>query len=358
MSKHFIPTKVKGIYPGSDDSVIVTLDIPAESQSDFQFAQGQYLTLKATINGEDIQRSYSLCSSPNDKEWKVGIKLVPGGKFSTFANQELQVGDVLQAMKPDGRFTIDIEPESQKNYLAFAGGSGITPILSIIKTHLEREPNSSFKLFYSNKRSKSIMLKEELEALKNIFMERLEIFYFLTQEKRNIPFLNGRINEDKLDIIFKAMVDKDNCDDVFICGPEPIILLVRNYLVEKGLSKDKLHFELFTSSNESQQAYIKESKSQFAGKTSQITVIEGGKTLEFEIPQGSENILDAALDHSADLPFACKGGVCCTCKAKLLEGEVNLLVNYGLEQYELDDGYILSCQAIPISDKVTVDFDS
>ena len=358
MSSHFSSLKVKSIENTTDDSVVVAFEVPSDQLDDFEFTQGQYLTLKAKIEGEDVQRSYSLCSSPLDKEWKVAIKKVPFGKFSTYANETLEAGATLEVMPPNGKFFVEVNPDMQRNYIAFAAGSGITPILSIIKTHLESEPKSSFKLFYTNKNSSSIMLKEELEGLKNRFMDRFEIFYFLTKEKRNIEFFNGRLTSDKLDIIFKTIANIYEIDHHFICGPESMIFTIRDFLLEKGVQKNQLHFELFTSSSDAKKEFIEESKEKFEGKTSHITVIEGGKTLEFEIPQASENILDAALSNSADLPFACKGGVCCTCKAKLLEGEVNQLVNYGLEEDELEAGYILTCQAIPVSDNIVVDYDA
>ena len=358
MSTHFSPIKVKSVENTTDDSVVVSFDIPQEHKEEFRFTQGQYLTLKAKIEGEDVQRSYSLCSSPLDEEWKVAIKKVPFGKFSTYANETLEAGTILDVMPPNGKFFVDVNPDAKRNYLAFAAGSGITPILSIIKTHLESEPKSSFKLFFTNKNLSSIMLKEELEGLKNRFMDRFEIFYFLTKEKRNIEFFNGRLSTDKLEIIFKTIVDLNEIDHHFICGPEEMIFTVRDFLLENGAEKEKLHFELFTSSSDAKKEFIEDSKELYQGKTTHITVIEGGKTLEFDMPQASDNILDAALNNSADLPFACKGGVCCTCKAKLLEGEVNQLVNYGLEEDEVEAGYILTCQAIPVSDNIVVDYDA
>ncbi len=358
MSAKFYPLKVIDIQKTTQDSVVVSFDVPSEHKDIFSFTQGQYLTLKSEINGESVRRSYSLCSSVDDNEWKVAIKEVAGGKYSTYANHHLSEGDIIECMPPDGRFFVNIDASQQRNYVAFAAGSGITPILSIIKTHLSKEPSSRFTLFYTNKNAKSIMLKEELEALKNLYMNRFQVFYFLTQEQRNIPLFNGRIDHEKLKIIFKTIVNQERIDHYFLCGPEEMIFLVRDYLLSIGIEKNKLHFELFTSSSEEKQQIIKDTKKKYEGLVSDITVIEGGKTLKFEIPQGSDNILDAALSHSSDLPFACKGGVCCTCKAKLLEGDVNLLVNYGLEEEELEKGYILCCQAIPISDKVIVDFDS
>lgn len=354
--KTFYSLRVSSIVKSTTDCSIIGFEIPEELQDLFSFQQGQYLTLKKDIQGEEVRRSYSLCSSPLDKEWKVGIKKVPEGKFSTYANEDLAIGDLIEVMPPDGKFTIPIETNQAKTYAAFAAGSGITPILSIIKTHLSKEPNSTFHLFYTNQTVQSIILKEELEALKNQYMSRFEIFYFLTQEQRNIPLFNGRINEEKLNIIHKSIVEFSSIDDFFLCGPEAMILLVRDYLLELSIDKKNIHFELFNTSGKQEER--KEIQKAHEGKVSEVQIIEGGKTFNFSIPVASESILDAALRNGADLPFACKGGVCCTCRAKVIEGEVKQLVNYGLEEEELKEGYILTCQALPISDKVLVDFEA
>ena len=356
MATTFYPLQVSVIEKTTADCSIITFQIEHELQPLFQFKQGQYLTLKKEINGEEVRRSYSICSSPLDKEWKVGVKKVLGGKFSTFVDEALQVGDTIEVMPPNGNFFVEVATEAQKNYIAFAAGSGITPILSIIKTHLTLEPKSTFKLFYVNQRVSSIILKEELEALKNQFMVRLEIFYFLTKEHRRIPLLNGRLNTDKLHLIFKSICDLNVIDDYFICGPQDMIFMIRDFLLSKAVDKKRVHFELFTPTGEAPKIRQEIAKT-FKGKVAEITVIEGGKTLNFKMEQGSENILDASLNNAADLPFACKGGVCCTCKAKLLEGEVKMLVHYGLEEEEIEEGFILTCQAIPVSEKIVVNFD-
>lgn len=355
MSQKSYPVTVAAIEKTTSDCSIITLDIPNEWKEEFAFIQGQYLTLSASIKGSDVRRSYSLCSSPLDNEWKVGIKAIPEGKFSTFANEVLQVGDRLEVLPPNGKFYVPVAPDQARNYAAFAAGSGITPILSIVKTHLKAEPNSTFKLFYVNQTVNSIILKEELEALKNTYMERLEIFYFLTREQRSVPLFNGRPDQEKLEIIFKTICDVDRIDHYFSCGPEAMILLIRDFLLSKKVDKNKIHFELFNTSG----APVKRKAiaKTFSGKVADITIIEGGITTNFKIEQGSDNLLDAAMKNNADLPYACKGGVCCTCRAKLMEGEVEVLVNYGLEEEEIDAGYILTCQALPVSEKVVVNFD-
>lgn len=356
MSNHFHHVKVKSVEKTTPTCSIVTLDISNGLSEAFAFKQGQYLTLKATINGEEVQRSYSLCSCPQEKEWRVGIKKVPGGKFSTYANEVLQAGDSLEVMEPNGRFFVEVDPNAANNYIAFAAGSGITPIYSIIRTHLEEEPNSTFKLFYINQTVASIILREEVEALKNRFMERFEVYHFLTQESRSVPLFDGRLDEGKLETIFTRMIDVDSVDHVFSCGPEEMIFMVKDFLTSKGLDEGKIHFELFNTTG-AKYAVQHDYSTELAGLVSKVTILEGGKTFNFNIEQGSNNILDAALQAGADVPFACKGGVCCTCRAKLVEGEIDMKVNYALEKEEVDKGFILTCQSIPKSERVVVDFD-
>jgi len=357
MSNKFYPIKVKSIEKTTADCSIISLDMPADLNPTFKYKQGQYLTFKKEINGEDIRRSYSLCSGPLDNEWKIGVKKIIDGRFSTYANDVLKVGDTLDVMIPSGNFYIEVDPNQKRNYVVFAAGSGITPILSIIKTHLEAEPKSTFKLFYINQTVASIILKEELEALKNRFMARFEIFYFLTQESRSVPLLNGRLNEEKLEIIFKTICDSTQIDHYFSCGPEPMVNMITKFLTTKGVDKKTIHFELFGTETNKDSERKKELSEKFAGQVCDVTILEGGKSFNFKMEQGTGNILDTALNNSADLPFACKGGVCATCRAKLVEGNVDMLLSYGLEEEEIEQGYILTCQSVPTCDKVVVDFD-
>jgi len=357
MSSRFHKITVSDIYKTTGDCSIVTFQIPEALQPDFNFVQGQYLTLKTSINGESVQRSYSLCSSPNDGVWQVGIKKISGGLFSTFANEELKVGDELESLVPNGNFFIDIDNKAKRNYIAIAAGSGITPIFSIIKTHLEREPLSTFKLLYTNQTAGSVILKEEIEGLKNLFMDRLEVFHFLTKQSRGIDLFDGRLSEEKLDVLCKAIIDVTAIDHIFSCGPEDMIFMARDYFKSKGVDEKKIHFELFTSAA-AQNTQRKQVKEEMKGLVSDVTILDGGKSFNFQIHQGGNTILDAALAANADLPYACKGGVCSTCKAKVVEGKVDMEVNYALEQEEVDAGYVLTCQAYPCSEKVVVDFDN
>ncbi len=358
MSIHFHPLKIKNIKKETADCVSVQFEIPAGLKENFSFTQGQSLTMRAIINGEEVRRTYSLCSSPLDDEWKVAIKKVEGGLFSSFANDSLKKDDVLEVMEPVGKFYTDLNPDNKKNYLAFAAGSGITPVLSIIKTVLRTEPHSSFTLVYSNRSRSSIIFFEELEGLKNRFLDRFNFINILSRERTEASLNFGRINSDKLKELEK-LIDYSLVDETFICGPEEMIFCVKDFLQQKGISKKKIHFELFTSAGaKAQGTRRKEQSTSDEGPKSNITVKVDGRSFDFDLALNSETtILDAALKQGADLPYACKGGMCCTCKAKLLEGEVEMDVHWGLEHEEIEKGFILTCQSHPKTEKVVVDFD-
>ena len=336
---------------------MVTFDIPDMLASEFKFHQGQHLTLKADIDGEDTRRSYSLCSSPLENMWRVAVKQIPEGKFSTLINSKIAVGDTLEVMAPSGTFGVPIQPEKAKNYLFFAAGSGITPLLSMIKTHLAAEPNSTCKLFYVNKTAKSIIFKEELEQLRNTYFGRLEIYYFLTKEKRDIDLFNGRFDDDRMRVLTKTFIDIPDTSEVFLCGPEAMVNFVSNYLVSNGLPPELIHFELFISGLSEEDIQRAERLAQQNVEGVEVTIVDGGKDFHFTMTKDYDNILDAALGAGADLPFACKGGVCSTCKCKVIDGSVEMKVNYALEEHEVNQNLVLSCQSVPTSDKVKVDFD-
>lgn len=359
MKPTFHSLKIKEVRKETRDCCSIAFEIPEALRSAYDFTQGQYLTLKTDIKNEEVRRSYSICTSPNDKELRVAVKQVPNGKFSTFANQELKTGDVLDVMTPMGSFFTELKPEHEKNYIGFAAGSGITPIISILKTVLETEPKSSFTLFYGNKNAGSIIFKEEIEALKNSYMERLTVHYFLSREMSDAPLMNGRIDKPKCDSIFDILLDISEVDECFSCGPESMIFAVKDALVERGFDEHKIHFELFTSPLGKLGAEKKiEVKEADKGKAAKVTINLDGKAFQFDLPFGTDNLLDAALKRGADLPFACKGGVCCTCKARIKEGSVDMALNYALEEEEVEAGFILTCQAYPTTEKVVVDFDA
>lgn len=353
----FYKLRVKDTYKETKDCSVITFDVPAELHKEFQFRQGQHLTLRKMINGEDVRRTYSLCSNPSENEWKVAVKQIYEGKFSTFVNAELKSGDTLEVMPPSGEFGVLCDSSKPKNYIAFAAGSGITPVLSMIKAHLSQEPESTFKLFYLNRNSKSIIFKEEIEQLKNKYFNRFHTFYFLTKEKRDIEFLNGRFDKDKIKVLTKTFIDVEDTAHCFICGPEEMIFLIRDELQNAGLDKSKIHYELFVSglSKADKQRAQEAMEKQVEG--TDVTIVDGGKEFHFTMTKDYDNLLDGALAAGADLPFACKGGVCSTCKCQIKSGSVEMKVNYALEEFEVEQNYILSCQAVPTSDKIVLDFD-
>jgi ring-1,2-phenylacetyl-CoA epoxidase subunit PaaE len=355
---HFHPLKIKEIRRETDECVSILFDIPNEFKEQFAFRQGQSLTMRTKLNGEEVRRTYSICSSPLDKEWRVAVKKVTGGVFSSHANEQLKAGDVLEVMPPVGKFYTDLHHTNKKNYLAVVAGSGITPVLSIIKTTLLTEPNSSFTLLYGNRNRASIIFKEELEALKNKFIDRLTIHHILSREVTDAPVYHGRINQEKCEVLFSKLIDLGSIDDCFICGPEEMIFSVKNFLESKGVDKKHIHFELFTTPG--QKAYAGAPQTavvQEKGPKSKIKIKLDGVLFDFDLSRKGDTILDAALKEGADLPFACKGGVCCTCRAKLVKGEVEMDVNYGLEEEEIEAGFILTCQSHPKTPEVFVDFD-
>lgn len=352
----FYKLKIKDLYKETKECAVISFEVPAESRAEFSFRQGQHLTLKAEINGEDIRRSYSLCSSPYDGEFKVAVKQIPGGKFSTYVHQQLKKGDFLEIMPPSGNFGVSCS-QIPKTYVAFAAGSGITPVISMIKAHLDKEPQSTFKLFYLNRTVKSIIFKEALEQLRNQYFGRLELFYFLTQERRDIELFNGRFNTAKLQEIFDKLLNVSEIDEAFLCGPEEMIFTLRDALVKAGMPKEQVHYELFVSGLSEEDKKRAKRLAQQKVEGVEVTIIDGGKEFHFTMTDDYDNLLDAALGAGADLPFACKGGVCSTCKCKVLDGKVEMKVNYALEEEELKNNFVLSCQSVPLTGKVTIDYD-
>ena len=353
----FYPLKVKDIYKETEDCSVVSFEVPEELKSEFQYHQGQHLTLKKIINNEDVRRSYSLCSSPVEGEWRVGVKQIFEGKFSTFINEQLKKDDLLEVMPPSGDFGVDVDEKAAKNYVFFAAGSGITPVLSMIKTHLAKEPQANCQLFYLNKNAKSIIFKEEIEQIRNTYFGRFEVNYFLTREQRDIELFNGRFTPEKIQQLAATILDVESVDECFICGPEEMIFMIRDELSKLGLDKSHIHYELFvTGLSEADKKRTQEAMARQKEGTS-VTILDGGKEFHFDMTKDYDNILDAALAAGADLPFACKGGVCSTCKCKVKQGDVEMKINYALEKDEVENNFVLSCQAIPTSDDVVLDFD-
>lgn len=340
----FHPLSVTDIHKTIRDAVVVTLK-PVNG-GDFDFTQGQYLTFRRDFDGQELRRSYSICAAPDDGVLQVGIKRVAGGAFSTWANTELQLGDVMEAMPPMGNFYAETG-EDAPHYLAFAGGSGITPVLSILRTALAEELDARFTLVYANRAPNTIMFREELEDLKNRYLGRLTIIHILEDESQEIDLFRGRVDGDKCAALFKHWIDIETVSTAFICGPEPMMLAISEALSTHGLSKDQIRFELFASAQPGRlPEKVADNAEMEAGVSGRVTV--GGETRSFVIP-AQTSLLDAALANNLDAPYACKGGVCSTCKAKVLEGEVEMVSNHALEDYEVDAGYVLTCQCFPTS---------
>ena len=347
----FHSAKVLEVRRETTDCVSVALEVP--NAETFSFVPGQYLTLRSTINGQEVRRSYSLCSSPLSGELRVAIKQVKQGVFSTWANTELKAGDTLETMPPMGNFGLEIEPSDEQTYVGFAAGSGITPVLSILKTVLERAPKAKFILFYGNRKTNSIIFKAELEDLKDAYMGRLEIHHVLSREDQGNDLLFGRIDEARAAQFAAQIPGIKAAAGHFICGPEAMIKGVQSALGQAGVASKNIHFELFTSATPSSEKTPAASSS--SGDASVTVILDGEET---HFTQGPKDfILDSALDAGADVPYACKGAVCCTCRAKVLEGEVEMAMNYSLTDDELAEGFILTCQSMPRSPKVTVSFD-
>ncbi len=351
----FHQLRVTDIHKTIRDAVVLTLE--PQDGADFSFVQGQYLTFRQTIEGQDIRRSYSICAGRDDGVLQVGIKHVDGGAFSTWANSEIKIGDYIDALPPMGKFHTNLSADHQKHYLCFAGGSGITPILSIIKTTLAAEPLARITLIYANRRINTIMFREELEDLKNSHIGRLNILHILEDDAQEIDLFTGRLDREKLSALFQNWIRVADMDTVFICGPEPMMLTISDSLVSHGMEKSDIKFELFASSQPGRldPKHRPETRSATV-KTTQAAVTVDGATRSFDMSRDM-SILEAALANDLDAPFACKAGVCSTCRCKVIEGEVEMLKNHALEDYEVERGYILSCQSYPLSDKVVVDYD-
>lgn len=351
---------VSDVRKETANCVSVAFAIPEEFRLAFQFEAGQYITLRKMMDGEDVRRSYSLCSSPDESEFRVAIKQVLGGKFSTYANQQLQAGDTLDVMTPLGHFTTAMSAANQKHYLAMAAGSGITPVMSLIKSILKNEPKSRFTLVYGNQNFYSILFREELEDIKNTYLDRFQLIHILSRERMETDLNYGRIRAEKCEQLFCKLIDLESVDKFFLCGPEEMILGVRDYLQSKNVEAGKIKFELFHTAGASKKSGQSASteNSGASDKMALVTIKVDDRSVEIPLAYHGESILDAALKAGADLPFACKGGVCCTCRAKVIEGQVNMEVNYALEPEEVEAGFVLTCQAHPVSERVVIDFDA
>lgn len=351
----FHPLTVIDVQKTIRDAVVVTLAAP--EGVDFDFTQGQYLTFRRDFDGEELRRSYSICAGRHENLLQVGIKKVDGGAFSTWANDEMKTGDTLDAMPPMGSFHTPLDARHARNYLGFAGGSGITPVLSILKTVMAAEPHSRFTLVYANRAVNTIMFREDLEDIKNTYIGRVNIIHVLESDAQEIDLFTGQVDTKKCGKLFKSWIDIASVDVAFICGPEPMMLSIATALRDHGLDDSQIKFELFASAQPGRlkrKAVTKDGSK--AEAETKISVTLDGSTRSFTMPKDT-TLLDAALDNALEAPFACKAGVCSTCRAKVTEGEVEMLVNHALEDYEVERGYVLTCQCFPISDTVAFDYD-
>ncbi len=340
------------------DAVVVTLAPENGAAGEFDFIQGQYLTFRRDFDGEELRRSYSICAGRDDGLLQIGIKRVDGGAFSTWANENLNPGDVIEAMPPMGSFHTELNPEKARHYLGFAGGSGITPVLSILKTILKREPKSQFTLVYANRGVATIMFREELEDLKNLYLGRLNVIHILESDATEIDLFTGLVTEEKCAALFKLWIDIKSVDTAFICGPEPMMLGISKALKEHGLTDSQIKFELFASAQpgRARRKAVAADAASGANMTEAAVTLDG-TTRSFQMPKDGQSVLEAAIANDLDAPFACKAGVCSTCRAKVLEGEVEMTANHALEDYEVAQGYVLTCQCYPLTDKIVVDYD-
>ena len=344
MSKFKTLSVVEIIRETSD---CVSLILKPESISDFSFCAGQYLTLRSTIDGEDIRRSYSLSSAPSEGVLRVAVKEVPGGKFSTFANRNLKVGDTLESLPPGGNFTVE---SSAKNHLAFAAGSGITPVISIIKHVLSSSEDSRFALFYVNKESSSIIYKEELSELKDRYLERFQLFNLLTREPVEMELFGGRLDKERCERIFKDVINPSDFDVSYVCGPESMIMNCKEALINSSFPESKIKFELFTAATPTGEKKAEASSAKTSSDKVDVQVVLDGVTTKVSLKREGKSILDAALDAGLDAPFSCQGGVCCTCRCKMTSGTASMDINFALEDDEVEQGYILACQSHPTGD--------
>ncbi len=346
MAPRFHPLRVAGIRRTTADAVEVSFDRPDGGR--FGFIPGQYLTLRATIGGQDVRRCYSLCSGPDDHLLRVGIKHLPDGVFSTYANTEMKPNDIVLAAPPEGRFAIAADPAASRVFAAFAAGSGITPILSIMSTILTHEPASRFFLFFGNRATRDIMFRAEIEDLKDRYMSRLSVFHVLSREHQELDILNGHLDPGKIPALLRLTPMPDH---VFVCGPLAMIEGLEPALKSAGIAPDRVHVERFTPSTAVRPVTIVPDR-----PAAIATLILDGARIDVPVAAG-ETIIDAAVRMGRDPPFSCKAGMCCTCRARLVDGKVEMAANYSLEPWETEAGYVLTCQARPLTDHVVVDYD-
>jgi ring-1,2-phenylacetyl-CoA epoxidase subunit PaaE len=355
----FHALRIREVRPETADAVSVAFEVPPELHEAYRFRQGQFLTLREQVAGEELRRSYSVCAGVPDYEargeLRVAIKRVAGGRFSNWANETLAPGRSIDVMTPDGRFFTPLDPAQRKRYVGFAGGSGITPMLSLIKTTLATEPRSEFTLVYGNRSVASIMFAEELEELKNRYMERLRLYHVLSDEGQEVQLFAGLLDEAKCREILETLVPAADVDEAFVCGPEPMMEGVERALTAAGVARERIHIERFGTPSAA--GAPARAAADDAGPRAEVVIIVDGKERRLRVAYEGPAILDAGLAAGANLPYACKGGVCCTCRARVLEGEVRMDKNYTLEEQEMKRGFVLTCQSHPLTERVVISYD-
>ena len=357
MAEHFHALRVAEVVPETDDALSIRFDIPEELKSAFAFKAGQHLTLRTTIGGEEVRRNYSLCVAPHEGEWKVTVKRIAGGAFSNWVGDTLKAGDVVDVMAPVGSFTTDFDPAQARRYVGIAGGSGITPILSLIRTALSVEPHSRFTLFYGNRDASSVIFLDALADLKDRYLGRFELYHFLSDEEGDVDLFNGMLDRPTCDAAIEALVEAPNdVDTWFICGPGPMMDAAEESLTDRGVAHERIHIERFTAGRPSAAvaAQMAALQQEAAGLTLAVTLDGRTKRVAFD----GANILDSARDAGMAAPFACKAGVCATCRARVVAGRVEMAARYGLSDEEVAAGYVLTCQSVPVGEGVAVDYDA
>jgi len=349
---------VKDVARNTRDAIVVTFDVPKELAPVFAFRAGQYLTLRTFLEGQELRRSYSICAAPGDGQLRVAIKRLDDGAFSSWANTRLAPGQALEVMPPAGSFTVDFDPACQRHYAAFAVGSGITPVLSLVKTALAVEPRSRFTLFFGNRASSSVLFREEIEDIKNRYMARFAVAYVMSRESQDIELFNGRLDGAKVEQLLSVWLDPAGIDYAFVCGPQTMTDDVVQSLQRKGVARERIKFELFGAPRGPRELRTGSMPRQAPGRgRCEVTVVQDGSRRSFVIEKNRDSVLDAALAQGIELPYSCKGGVCSTCRCKVVQGEVDMDANFALEDYEVARGFVLCCQSYPVSDTLVLDFD-
>jgi len=357
MAEHFHALRIAEIVPETSEANSIRFDVPEELRDRFAFRAGQHLTLRATIDGEEVRRNYSLCTRPAEGDWMVTVKRIGGGLFSNWVGDRLKAGDTLDVMPPHGSFTCEFDAARSRHLVGIAGGSGITPVMSLVRTLLAEEPNSRFTLFYGNRDSSSIIFLEALAGLKDKHLGRLEIYHFLDAEEQDIELFNGMLNRARLDEAISALVpDAPDVDGWFICGPGPMMDAAEDALLNRNIPKERIHIERFTADRPPEAVAKEMAQLQTQAEGVTVAVTLDGRTRRVPFTQG--NILDSARASGLPAPFACKAGVCATCRAKVTKGKVEMAVHYGLTDEEVADGYVLTCQSVPLGNGVAVDYDA